>query len=99
MRVPGFLVLMLALGCTPLPTPESAPSKDKPGKQERGEKEKGEKQDKGEGKQEKEKPEKIQPYDKVITKDAQTRAGLFITHTVQDKTYFEIPVATLGKEM
>jgi hypothetical protein len=45
------------------------------------------------------KTEKIKPYDEVVTKDARTSAGLFIVHRVDDKVYFEIPIAALGKDM
>ena len=39
-----------------------------------------------------------QPYDKVITKDAKTREGIFKVHKVKDKYYYEIPKAELDKE-
>lgn len=39
-----------------------------------------------------------QPYDKVITKDAKTKAGVFKVHQVKDKYYYEIPKSELGKE-
>jgi len=39
-----------------------------------------------------------QPYEKVITKDAKTKEGLFKVHTVKDKYYYEIPKAEFGKE-
>jgi len=45
------------------------------------------------------KAEKIKPYDEVITKDAKSSPGLFIVHRVDDKVYFEIPIAALGKDM
>ena len=45
------------------------------------------------------KPEKIKPYDKVITKEAKTSAGLFLVHRIDDKVFFEIPTDELGKEM
>ena len=45
------------------------------------------------------KTEKIKPYDEVITKDAKSSPGLFIVHRVDDKVYFEIPIAALGKDM
>ncbi len=41
----------------------------------------------------------IQPYDKVITKDAQTDEGLFHVHKIEDKYFFEIPNAMLGRDM
>lgn len=39
-----------------------------------------------------------QPYDKVITKDAKTKSGIFKVHQVKDKFYYEIPKSELGKE-
>ena len=47
------------------------------------------------------KPKKdgIQPYDKVITKDAKTDQGLFAVHEVEDKFYYEIPDSLFNKEM
>ena len=47
------------------------------------------------------KPKKgaIQPYAKVITKDAKTDEGLFKVHFVDDKYLFEIPDSLLEREM
>ncbi len=39
-----------------------------------------------------------QPYEKVITKDAKSKDGLFKVHKVKDKYYYEIPKIELGKE-
>lgn len=39
-----------------------------------------------------------QPYDKVITKDAKTKKGLFSVHQVKDKYFYEIPKSEIGKE-
>ncbi len=41
---------------------------------------------------------KPKPYKKVIPADAITRRGLFITHRVDDKLYFEIPHRELDRE-
>jgi len=41
----------------------------------------------------------VQPYDDVITEDAVTRKGLFTTHRVGEKLYFEIPPAQLDVDM
>ena len=43
-------------------------------------------------------PPEIKPYDKVITKDAKSDAGVFVVHRVKEKIYYEIPAAELGKE-
>lgn len=45
------------------------------------------------------KAEKIKPYDKVITKDAKTSAGLFLVHRLEEKAFYEIPTEELGKPM
>ncbi len=37
-------------------------------------------------------------YDKVITKDARSDAGVFTLHRIKDKVFYEIPAAELGKE-
>ncbi len=39
------------------------------------------------------------PYNRVITAAAKTRAGLFKTHMVGTRLYFEIPTARLGEEL
>lgn len=48
-----------------------------------------------------EKPKKgaIQPYSKVITKDATTDEGLFKVHEVDDKHFYEIPDSLFNREM
>ena len=43
--------------------------------------------------------DKIQPYDKIITKDAKTDTGLFDVHIVEDKHYYEIPDSLFNREM
>jgi hypothetical protein len=47
------------------------------------------------------KPKKggIQPYNKVITKKAQTDKGLFDTHVIEDDYFYEIPDSLFGREM
>jgi hypothetical protein len=47
------------------------------------------------------KPKKgdIQPYSKVITKDAKSDEGLFTVHDIDGKFFYEIPNTLLGKEM
>ena len=42
---------------------------------------------------------KIQPYDKVVTKDAITDDGLFKVHQIEDKFLFEIPNEYLNTDM
>jgi hypothetical protein len=38
------------------------------------------------------------PYNRVITSEAKTRRGLFSTHRVGDRLYFEIPAKELNKD-
>ncbi len=47
------------------------------------------------------KPKKgdIQPYSKVITKDAKTDKGLFDVHNIDGKFFYEIPDSLFDKEM
>ena len=42
---------------------------------------------------------KFKPYNKVITAEAKSDAGLFTTHKVDDKLYFTIPDSLMGKDM
>lgn len=39
-----------------------------------------------------------QPYDRVITKEAKSKKGVFTVHQVKDKYYYEIPKAEYNKE-
>lgn len=41
----------------------------------------------------------IQPYGKVITKDAITDSGLFTVHKIDEKEFYEIPDSLFGREM
>src|SRR5437773_1725393 len=41
----------------------------------------------------------IRPYAEVITKEAKSASGLFKVHQLDDKVYYELPTAALGKEM
>lgn len=50
-------------------------------------------------KTEKKKKPLFKQYDEVITEEAETTTGLFSTHRVGDKYYFEVPLAMLDKDM
>lgn len=41
----------------------------------------------------------IRPYDDVITDKAVSKPGLFLTHRIDDKLFYEIPVSKLNKDM
>ncbi len=45
------------------------------------------------------KPGEPKPYKEVITAEAKTEKGVFIVHRIDDKVYFEIPAALLGRDM
>ena len=38
------------------------------------------------------------PYDRVITKDAKSKSGIFTVHQVKNNWFYEIPKGELGKE-
>ncbi|WP_212681001.1 zinc-dependent metalloprotease [Undibacterium rugosum] len=44
-------------------------------------------------------PSDIKPYDKVVTADAKTQAGLIKLHTIKGKLYFELPKALINKPL
>ncbi len=39
-----------------------------------------------------------QPYEKVITAEAKSKAGVFTVHVIKDKYYYEIPTKELNRE-
>merc|ERR1711974_23924 len=41
----------------------------------------------------------IQPYNKVITKDAKSDEGLFTVHTIDENFFYEIPDSLFDREM
>src|SRR5690554_4685696 len=41
----------------------------------------------------------IKPYGQVITSEAQSTAGLFTVHELDNRYYYEIPDSLLGREM
>jgi len=47
----------------------------------------------------KKKKDSIKPYDKVVTDDFSTKAGLFIVHTDSEKVLYEIPPTRLDEDM
>lgn len=44
-------------------------------------------------------PNDPRPYPRVITRDAKTRGGMFKTHIIGDRLYFEIPRRELNRDM
>jgi hypothetical protein len=43
-------------------------------------------------------PGEPRPYERVITKEAKSQAGIFTVHRIGERFYYEIPRAQLGKE-
>ena len=50
-------------------------------------------------KQEPPKPGALRKYADIITKEATSQSGMFKVHRIEDKLYFEIPPAMLGREI
>ncbi len=104
-RLAIVLLLVLASACrqtppatTPTPTPGQRPARPEAGPAARPAAAEAEEQDTtqrpgGAGQA------RPRPYNRVITKDAKTRAGLFKTHQVGTRFYFEIPRAAMNQEM
>jgi hypothetical protein len=40
----------------------------------------------------------IRPYDRVITREATSKTGVFTVHRIKDRLFYEIPKETLGRE-
>lgn len=55
-------------------------------------------QDDKNGEQKKKEKPKFKKYEEVVTEKAVTKKGVFVTHEVDDKLYYEIKEADLGKE-
>jgi len=75
---------------------EPRPENKKTDKNDNSEDDKGDEKSKDDDK--KKKKEKFKPYEDIVTEKAKTSKGVFITHFVDDKVYFEIPAAEFGRE-
>jgi hypothetical protein len=56
------------------------------------------KKDDTDKKKDKKKKEKFKPYEDIVTDKAITSKGVFTTHLVDNKAYFEIPASQFGRE-
>lgn len=72
--------------------------KDKPSKEKAKSADKKGEKDGAKKKKDKKKKEKFKPYKDIITDKAITSKGVFITHLVDNKAYFEIPADQFGRE-
>lgn len=82
----GSLVAFVATACM-LPAPQTAPS---PSRVVRGP---------SVADSARPNPNDPRPYPRVITRDAKTRVGMFTTHIIGDRLYFEIPRKELNRDM
>ena len=98
-RLAPCLLFLLMLLLVALPTLVAVAQVSPLPKQEQEEEQAAEEADNDEeGDDEEEDNGKIKPYDEVITDEAETREGVFKTHRVDDKLYYEIPVSEFGGE-
>ena len=98
-RLAPCLLFLLMLLLVALPTLAAVAQEAPPPKQEQEEEQAAEEGDKDEeGDDEEEENGEIKPYDEVITDEAETREGVFKTHRIDDKLYYEIPVSEFGGE-
>src|SRR5437868_3155511 len=87
-------VLLAALSCTQAPQPAAAPVPVRTTQAGPTDSTAGGDSTRGGGR-----PAQPRTYNRVITRDAKTRRGMFAVHRVNDKLYFEIPARELNKDM
>ena len=89
------LILLLLLG---LASPGLAIAQDQPPDDDQDQTADGDAADEDDEEQPDRDRDGIQPYDEVITDEAETDEGVFTVHRLDDKVFYEIPEAELGKE-
>ncbi len=89
-----ILLLLLGLASPRLATAQNQPPDDDQDQTEEGDATDEEDDDGRPGRDR----DGIQPYDEVITDEAETDEGVFTVHQLDDKVFYEIPEAELGKE-
>jgi hypothetical protein len=85
----SIAIVAATSGCMMLPAPQTAPS---PARGARAVSTTG-------GDTTRLNPNDPRPYPRVIARDAKTRAGMFKTHIIGDRLYFEIPRKELNRDM
>jgi hypothetical protein len=88
--------LLLAGACSTTPEPKTAPGPQRNGQGPAGDSTRAAGDSARAGGNA---PAQPRPYNRVITRDAKTRRGMFAVHRVNDKLYFEIPRNELNKDM
>ena len=97
MRTTTTSILLLLLACAlGLGAPDPVSATPFPLPQEEEEEQEADTTETEEGEEE---ADTITEYADVITEDAVTSEGLFDTHMIEDKLYYEIPLDLLGREM
>ena len=92
-----ILLLLLGLASSGLATAQNQPPDDDPDQTADRDEAEEEDDDDGRPRQGRDR-DGIQPYDEVITDEAETDDGVFTVHQLDDKVFYEIPEAELGKE-
>jgi Met-zincin/Domain of unknown function (DUF5117)/Domain of unknown function (DUF5118) len=87
--------LCVGVACTTSPAPTTSPSPSRTGAQDGAVFSRAP----GDSGRNTAAPAQPRPYNRVITRDAKTRRGMFAVHRVNDKLYFEIPARELNKDM
>ncbi|HZE08702.1 MAG TPA: zinc-dependent metalloprotease [Gemmatimonadaceae bacterium] len=87
--------LCVGVACTTSPAPTTSPSPSRTGAQDGAVFSRAP----GDSARNTAAPAQPRPYNRVITRDAKTRRGMFAVHRVNDKLYFEIPARELNKDM
>jgi hypothetical protein len=98
-RLTFTAIALAAAACTRAPAPQTSPSPQRSAAQRAGTdstRPAGDSSRSGGGSGA---PAQPRPYNRVITKEAKTRRGMFAVHRVNDKLYFEIPSRELNKDM
>ena len=92
----AFSALLLAAACSTAPEPKTVPTPQRNGQAPFGDSTRA---GGDSGRAGGNAPAQPRPYNRVITRDAKTRRGMFAVHRVNDKLYFEIPRNELNKDM
>lgn len=95
-KLVALSALLFASACSTAPEPKTAPSPQRSAQGQSGDTTRAggdSSRAGGNG------PAQPRPYNRVITRDAKTRRGMFAVHRVNDKLYFEIPKNELNKDM
>lgn len=96
MKILGSLSLLLgavALSAIVIAEPWTAYANEHPKAEQESEKAEEDEKD-----EEEEEESDIKPYEDIVTQETITREGVFTTHLVDDKVYFEVPTNQFGRE-